>query len=165
MVRLSGNGVPGAGECEHSPVVRLERPAPPEDLAVLPGWALHQAAETYRRLADQITAPFGVQEKHVPLLVMAGLRPEGMPAFQIQTAIRRDRTTTLILIDDCERAGLIRRIPDSEDRRIKRIALTEGGRDVLPGILRKRDAAYQELLSQETAGTVREFERVLQHLL
>jgi MarR family transcriptional regulator for hemolysin len=58
-----------------------------------------------------------------------------------------DRTVMVYLVDDLERAGLVERLPDPNDRRSRLIRATEAGRDRLTAAQTAISAAESELLA------------------
>ena len=73
---------------------------------------------------------------------------ESGPLTQIQlaTALAIDRTAMVYLIDDLERAGLVRRVRDAQDRRAFAIHLTGDGRALRRKAATQMNTAAQILL-------------------
>ncbi|MEO7715470.1 MAG: MarR family winged helix-turn-helix transcriptional regulator [Capsulimonas sp.] len=72
--------------------------------------------------------------------------PSGMTALAEELDISVSAATQLA--DRLERAGLVQRIPDPIDRRIRHISLTQHGVDVMETRQRRRISRVREVLSQ-----------------
>lgn len=76
-----------------------------------------------------------------------------------------DKTITGV-VDRLERAGLARRVRDEQDRRVVRVALTEGGektfRTIRDCALRNTAGLLSLLSAEERAGLLRVIERIAQ---
>lgn len=97
--------------------------------------------------------------------LLGQLKGEGaLPVSQLADAAGIAPPTATRLIDDLERAGLLRRSRGDADRRTVLVSLTEAGRERLrrkqAQIARRRRSAYDRLEPEER----RQSERLLRHL-
>ncbi|GAB1821669.1 MarR family winged helix-turn-helix transcriptional regulator [Herbidospora sp. RD11066] len=75
-----------------------------------------------------------------------------------------DRTVMTYLLDDLEKAGLVRREPDPKDRRNRRIVATSEGRKVWEAAERRLQAVNTHLLGDLPAPESAAFRQTLEHL-
>ena len=68
------------------------------------------------------------------------------------------------LVDDLEAEGLVKRVPDPEDRRAIFVEITEGGRDICEELFRSIHATSEELFAELTEGDREDFARVIRRL-
>ena len=97
-----------------------------------------------------------LREKHdLPLaffesLYFVGHSPDGgLRIGDLAQALRITVGGTSKLADRIERAGLIRRAPDPDDRRASRVALTESGRRTLAAAVTTYEAELASILDPE----------------
>jgi DNA-binding MarR family transcriptional regulator len=112
-----------------------------DDLA----WALSAVTRSYMRAAENAVAGVPGGPRGYLVLATAG---RGEPSSQLALAqhLGVDRTVMTYLLDDLEQAGLVERRPDPADRRARRVAITESGRDLLCGLKRRLREAEDDLL-------------------
>ena len=89
-----------------------------------------RAARALARRFDEVLRPFGLTNGQFSLL-MALNRPEPPTVTPVARLLAMDRTTLTAALKPLERAGLIEIAPDKEDRRSRRLILTERGHAVL----------------------------------
>ena len=89
-----------------------------------------RAARALGRRFDAAFRPLGLTSGQFSLL-MALNRPEPPTIGAVAALLAMDRTTLTAALKPLERRGLIVVTPDDEDRRSRRLALTEDGRAVL----------------------------------
>ncbi len=91
---------------------------------------LQRAARAIARRFDDALRPHGLTNGQFSLL-MALNRPHPPCIGEIASLLAMDRTTLTANLKPLERRGLIEIIVDSEDRRSRRLKLSDDGRDVL----------------------------------
>ncbi|MGM1057929.1 MarR family winged helix-turn-helix transcriptional regulator [Saccharothrix sp. Mg75] len=93
-------------------------------------WLLHRAAQKLGAVAQEAAARHGVTARGQ--LVLSALSNDEFPRTQLALghALAVDKTTLTAELDRLERAGLIVRKPDPNDRRVRVPSLTERGRAV-----------------------------------
>ncbi|MDF0530583.1 MarR family transcriptional regulator [Tsukamurella sp. 8F] len=109
------------------------------------GWALFTVVRRYRRLTDGLLndLPGGPRGYQVLLAAQAG-----GPRSQLALAqyLGLDRTVMTYLLDELERAGLVRRAPDPADRRVRRVELSDQGAATLADARGRLRGIEDELL-------------------
>ncbi|NUT46713.1 MAG: winged helix-turn-helix transcriptional regulator [Saccharothrix sp.] len=93
-------------------------------------WLLHRAAQKLGVVAQEAAGRHGVTTRGQ--LVLTALASEGFQRTQLALghALGLDKTTLTAELDRLERAGLIVRKPDPNDRRVRVPVITEQGRTV-----------------------------------
>jgi MarR family transcriptional regulator for hemolysin len=97
-----------------------------------------------RRLTEEGLAL--TAEQWVLLSLLAG--HEGISQSELARLALKDKTNVTRMVDLLERDALLRRIPDPGDRRVCRIALTDGGRE----LLRRAEPVVRELEETSLGG-------------
>lgn len=91
---------------------------------------LQRAARTIARRFDTAFRPLELSNGQFSLL-MALNRPAAPRIKDVAALLAMDRTTLTATLKPLERRGLVRVTPDAEDRRSRRLHLTDAGRDLL----------------------------------
>lgn len=91
---------------------------------------LQRAARAIGRRFDEALRPVALTHGQYSLLVSLN-RPEPPKIGDVAHLLAMDRTTLTANLKPLERRGLITVSPDPSDRRSRRLALTEAGRDLL----------------------------------
>ncbi len=86
---------------------------------------------------------------------------ETLPLSELSKLIFCGNSNLTALVDRMERDGLVQRINNENDRRVKEIRLTEKGRELAPKVI----AQYRPFLQQMMNGLSPEEQRVLTDLL
>ena len=102
----------------------------PQEIRI--GFLVHDVSRMRRTLFDQAMKPLGITRSQWWVLTQLSRHPRhGM----LQTELARDldvgKVTVGGLIDRLEAAGYVRREPDRDDRRAKRVLVTDRGREIL----------------------------------
>ncbi|CAL9599760.1 hypothetical protein SUDANB121_05427 [Nocardiopsis dassonvillei] len=94
------------------------------------GWALAVLLQSWHERVGEVLAdvPHGGRGYHV-LAACADAEPPTQAALAERLLI--DRSGMTYLLDDLESADLVRRRVDEDDRRVRRVCVTEHGREVL----------------------------------
>jgi DNA-binding MarR family transcriptional regulator len=110
-----------------------------------------RAARRLSRRFDEAMRPVGITSGQFSLL--NGLnRPEPPTIGAVASLLAMDRSTVTANLKPLERQGLVRIAPDAEDRRGRRIALTEEGLALLAAatpIWRREHAAIETAIDGE----------------
>jgi DNA-binding MarR family transcriptional regulator len=110
------------------------------------GWALGALFRSYAKANAAAFADLpGGSRGYQILAVAAGDALGTQLAMANQVGV--DRTVMTYLLDDLGRAGLIERRPDPADRRVRRIAVTDKGRELLVELNRRLCRTENELLA------------------
>ncbi|MGB0497018.1 MAG: MarR family winged helix-turn-helix transcriptional regulator [Rubricella sp.] len=91
---------------------------------------LQRAARAVGRIFDEALRPVGLTNGQYSLL-MALNRPQAPRLKDVAPLLAMDRTTLTAALKPLERRGYVVVRPDEEDRRSRRLLLTDAGRDVL----------------------------------
>ena len=98
-------------------------------------------------LHEELLAPFGISAGELAVMMLIQTcEPESQQ--QVARRLGIDRTTMVEVIDELEVKGLVRRRPDTADRRRKVLELTEAGQSTLPRATEASDQAEQQLLAE-----------------
>src|SRR5215475_14206993 len=110
------------------------------------GWALGMIFRRYLKAAKEaaVDLPGGPRGYQV-LRSAAGETPSTQLAIAEQLGV--DRTVMTYLLDDLEAEGLIERLADPSDRRVRRIAATAKGRTRLAELGERLDDAERQCLA------------------
>ena len=93
-------------------------------------FGMHRAARTLARRFDAAFAPLGISHGQYSLMMSLN-RPEPPRLGETATFLAMDRTTLTSNLKPLERLGYVEIVPDKEDRRSRRLILTEAGRKLL----------------------------------
>ena len=91
---------------------------------------VQRAARALARRFDEALRPVGLTNGQFSLLMSLN-RPEAPAMGSVAKLLAMDRTTLTAALKPLERRGLVQAQPDPEDRRSRRLSLTEDGRKVL----------------------------------
>jgi DNA-binding MarR family transcriptional regulator len=105
---------------------------------------LQRAARTVARRFDEALRPVGLTSGQFSLL-MALNRPEPPVLGMVAATLAMDRTTLTANLKPLERRGLVVLSVDTNDRRSRRIALTEEGERVLADAVPIWDATHDAI--------------------
>lgn len=92
--------------------------------------ATQRAARRLGRRFDRAFLPLGLTNQQFSLMIPLSV-PQPMPMGRLADFLAMDRTTLTAALKALEKRGLVARIADEKDRRIRRLALTETGRALL----------------------------------
>lgn len=93
-------------------------------------FGMHRAARTLARRFDAAFAPLGISHGQYSLMVSLN-RPKPPRLGETAAFLAMDRTTLTANLKPLERLGYVEIVPDKEDRRSRRLILTEAGRKLL----------------------------------
>ncbi|MCP3053767.1 MarR family winged helix-turn-helix transcriptional regulator [Aurantimonas marianensis] len=91
---------------------------------------LQRAARAMGRRFDEALKPVGLTNGQYSLLVSLN-RPAPPRIGDVAALLAMDRTTLTANLKPLERRGLLTILPDTKDKRSRRLTLTEAGRDLL----------------------------------
>ena len=130
--------------------------ARPADLAAL----LHAAAAAQAEVEARLTAIDLSLAKLAALKVLSDAG-ESMPLTQLAERLSCVKSNITQLVDRLEADGLVRRLPDPNDRRARLATLTTAGRKACREGVRIQDAAEKHVLGKLTAGESRQLAELL----
>jgi len=110
------------------------------------GWALGVVFRAYAKAADVAFSELPGGPRGYQVLASAA---RGQPGSQLALArhLGVDRTVMTYLLDDLEKAGLIERRPDPQDRRARQVVATASGHERLDHLDRRLQAAELHVLA------------------
>ena len=109
------------------------------------GWALGVVFRAYAKAANVAFSELPGGPRGYQVLATAA---RGQPGSQLALArhLGVDRTVMTYLLDDLEKAGLIERRPDPQDRRARQVVATPSGHQRLDQLDRRLQAAELHVL-------------------
>jgi DNA-binding MarR family transcriptional regulator len=111
-----------------------------------------RAARALARRFDAAFRPFGITQGQFSLMMSLN-RPAPPTMGEVAPFLAMDRTTLTAALKPLARRGLVEVLPDREDARVRRLALTDAGRDLLARALpvwrAEHDAVDRLLLALE----------------
>ncbi|HWL81406.1 MAG TPA: MarR family transcriptional regulator [Roseomonas sp.] len=105
---------------------------------------VQRAARALARRFDEALRPAGLTSGQFSLLMSLN-RPEPAPMKSVASVLAMDRTTLTAALKPLERRGLVAVVADAQDRRARRLALTEAGRALLAEALPVWERAHGEV--------------------
>ena len=105
---------------------------------------LQRAARAIGRRFDEVLRPFGLTNGQYSLL-MALNRPAAPRIGDVAPLLAMDRTTLTANLKPLARRGLIRVVVDPQDKRGRRLELTDAGRDLLVAAVPVWRATHDEV--------------------
>jgi DNA-binding MarR family transcriptional regulator len=111
----------------------------------------------YKRASEEL---IGISQRHYLVLhFIAG--PDGLPQQQLSESLWIDANNTVLLLNELEGEGLVRRERDPIDRRRHRVHLTEAGSARLAEARRRRESLENEVLDALDGEEREELHRLL----
>jgi MarR family transcriptional regulator for hemolysin len=93
------------------------------------GRIVYRVSTAWRREIDQRVRAFGLTDATWRPLLYLGRMGDGVRQTDLAAALTIEDPSLVRLIDALERVGLVERLEDPEDRRSKRLWMTEAGRE------------------------------------
>ncbi len=107
-------------------------------------FGMHRAARTLARRFDAAFAHLGISHGQYSLMMSLN-RPEPPRLGEAAAFLAMDRTTLTANLKPLERLGYVEIIPDKEDKRSRRLVLTDAGRKVLAAAVPIWRATHDEV--------------------
>ena len=108
---------------ESSPSVAVPEQAP-ESLPI----ALNDVARAWRSRLDERLRPLGLSSAMWAVIRRLATGQAALTQRELAEAVGIEGPTLVRLLDRLEQCGIARRVPDADDRRIKRVELSEQAR-------------------------------------
>ncbi len=124
------------------------------------GYLLADNSRLARRAFDERVRADGVTGPQARLLIMLERRP-GENQGHYAELLDVEPITLCRMVDRLEDAGLVERRPDLNDRRARRLHLTDKSREKLARLRERLDAMVEEMLSGLSLADRDEFVRML----
>ena len=129
----------------------------------MPGHLVRRLQQIAVRLFAEVLGDALTPVQFAALAAIAG--EPGMDQAALSARIGYDRATIGGVIDRLQRRGLLERVPDPADRRLKRVHLTGAGQQLLAASLPVVADVQRQLLGPLTEREQASFERICRKLL
>jgi MarR family transcriptional regulator, lower aerobic nicotinate degradation pathway regulator len=130
------------------------------DLTEFPGHQIRRLQQIAVAIFLQETEPYGITPvQSAAMLTVANIK--GMDQRTLARTIGFDTSTIAGVIDRLEARGLLRRSMSKSDARVRLIALTEPGRELLKTLMPSVNRAQERMLAPLSRVERKEFMRML----
>ncbi|WP_199431931.1 MarR family winged helix-turn-helix transcriptional regulator [Qaidamihabitans albus] len=127
------------------------------------GYLLARAGGRAIRNLNRALEPFGLRSRHYTVLA-ASAAHGGLSQRELGGVLGVDPSAVVALVDDLERAGLVRREPHPDDRRTRLVAVTEQGATTLAEARELAGQVDTELLDALTVAERQTLEKLLRRI-
>jgi MarR family transcriptional regulator for hemolysin len=110
--------------------------------------ALYGSARAWRQAVDRRLKYLGVSQASWTTITVAAKAREPLSQSELADRLAVEGATMVAMVDRLVRAGLVKREPSTEDRRIKRVVVTEAGYRLFDAVKTEAAAVRKELLSK-----------------
>jgi DNA-binding MarR family transcriptional regulator len=110
------------------------------------GYLIHDVSRLRRMMFDRALAPLGITRSQWWLLAFVS-RKDGLPQTQLANELDVGKVALGALIDRLEAAGYVTRVPDPQDRRVKRVFLTKQANKFLQELRKETDKFNTTILT------------------
>ena len=132
------------------------------------GYLIHDVSRLRRVCFDRELAPLEITRSQWWVLAFIA-RNNGLPQTQLAHELEVGKVALGSLVDKLQAAGLVERVPDKDDRRVKRVFLTDKARHVIreiaPVSKAFNDRILAEILQADLETTARTLFRMKQNLV
>lgn len=127
-------------------------------------WLVHRVAQRFGEAVEAETNRHGIGMRGQ--LVLAALSQEGgRTQLALGSALALDKTTLTTVLDKLESAGLVRRLPDPKDRRVRIPEITAAGRRLAAEVAEAIRGVTDQQLAVLSADERKMFEESLRRLV
>jgi MarR family transcriptional regulator, transcriptional regulator for hemolysin len=134
-----------------------------EPLTTNLGWLLSQAAHS---LHTRLTAALeDVEISPRSYCVLSKAMTGEYSQIELAQAVGLDKTTMVVTLDELEAAGLAKRLPSTEDRRARMVAVTKAGERTVARAEEVVEAVHAEVLAELPASERKSFVGALNRLV
>lgn len=109
-------------------------------------WLLGRAWLGFGEVRSDALSPFGITVRE--FAVLTALASSSGSQIEVANLTKIDKSTFAVAVDALEERRLIQRVPDAEDRRVKRLVVTDAARAMLPSASAAVETAEQELVAR-----------------
>lgn len=127
------------------------------------GFLLSDSARLMRRRFDQLARHLGMTRAQWQVLFHLARR-EGINQARLAELLDLEPITLCRQVDRMEEAGWVERRPDPNDRRARRLFMTEKARPMIAAMRGIADELYAEALAGMSADEVAELSRLLERV-
>ncbi|AMW32237.1 DNA-binding transcriptional regulator, MarR family [Fervidobacterium changbaicum] len=117
----------------------------------------------FKFVHEKTLKEFNIHPGQIPILFILR-KEEGLSQKEIAKRIGVEQGTIAVMLRRMEKNGLVRRVPDEQDRRITRVYLTEKSEDVLKSLAKIVKEAEELLVGGLSDEEKQEVENILKKL-
>jgi DNA-binding MarR family transcriptional regulator len=114
--------------------------------------------------SERLAGAFGLSQQQWSLLSVLANSPDGMKMTDLGKVLMVTKANMTGMIDRLERDGYVKRIPDSQDRRVTYVVLLEKGRAFLADIRKPKEEFMNEVFSTFTPEEKLQFHQMLERM-
>jgi len=129
------------------------------------GYCLYKAAMRIRTLLDDSLKDYGVVAPQLGLLRLVLENDADLTQRELCGFMAIDRASMVKYLDGLEKKRFVKRASGSDDRRVKRVHITQKGKDFLKTVQKKRKAIEKEFLKDLTPEEQRSLREIIPKLL
>jgi len=130
-------------------------------------FAVARVTRRWRKMLDERLKDLGVTQARWSTMVYLYNGGEGLTQRELAGIMAIENPTLVRLLDSLEQQKLLERRPCPNDRRARRLYLTESGREFMNVLTLRadklRDALLEGISDEEIDSTVRVFHRILEN--
>lgn len=127
------------------------------------GYLIHDVSRLRRVGFDRELAPLGITRSQWWVLAFIS-RKDGLPQTQLANELEVGKVALGSLVDRLQAAGFVERVADAEDRRVKRVFLTDKARTLLKDIEPVSNAFNKRILNGVSAEDLETTARTLDQM-
>jgi MarR family transcriptional regulator for hemolysin len=130
-------------------------------------FAVARVTRRWRKMLDERLKDLGVTQARWSTMVYLEKGGEGLTQRELASLMAIENPTLVRLLDSLEQQGLIERRPCPNDRRARRLHLTNAGRAFMDDLSGRAEVLREEMLEgisdDEIECTVRVFHKILEN--
>ncbi|MDX1756057.1 MAG: transcriptional regulator SlyA [Marinobacter sp.] len=128
-------------------------------------FAVARVTRRWRKLLDERLKDLGVTQARWTTMVYLQKGGEGLTQRELASLMAIENPTLVRLLDSLEEQGLIERRPCQNDRRARRLFLTESGERFMDDLTSRAQELREEMLAgisdEEVACALRVFQKIM----
>ncbi|WP_417565340.1 MarR family transcriptional regulator [Marinobacter sp.] len=130
-------------------------------------FAVARVTRRWRKMLDERLKDLGVTQARWSTMVYLEKGGEGLTQRELASLMAIENPTLVRLLDSLEQQGLIERRPCPNDRRARRLHLTDAGRAFMDDLSGRAEVLREEMLKgisdEEIECTVKVFHKILEN--
>jgi len=130
-------------------------------------FAVARVTRRWRKMLDERLKDLGVTQARWSTMVYLEKGGEGLTQRELASLMAIENPTLVRLLDSLEQQGLIERRPCPNDRRARRLHLTNAGRAFMDDLSERAEVLREEMLDgisdKEIECTVKVFNKILEN--
>ncbi|MHA7924030.1 MarR family transcriptional regulator [Marinobacter maroccanus] len=130
-------------------------------------FAVARVTRRWRKMLDERLKDLGVTQARWSTMVYLEKGGEGLTQRELASLMAIENPTLVRLLDSLEQQGLIERRPCPNDRRARRLHLTNAGRAFMDDLSERAEVLREEMLEgisdEEIECTVKVFHKILEN--